>query len=147
MSSNLSAGRRAAIVAGLRTPFLKAVPTSPSSTSSSAAMPTWCWPVAWRCSPTCQSRSVQRWLARWSQLRPAFDRRYGTVTAGNSSPLTDGAASVLLMSEERAAVYPAGLAERHGLRYAPAESLLAARRCFEDQSAQTQKHHPSSGEP
>jgi acetyl-CoA acyltransferase len=31
-----------------------------------------------------------------------FDREYGTVTAGNSSPLTDGAASVLLMSEERA---------------------------------------------
>jgi acetyl-CoA acyltransferase len=35
-------------------------------------------------------------------LKPAFDRRYGTVTAGNSSPLTDGAAAVLLMSEERA---------------------------------------------
>ncbi len=35
-------------------------------------------------------------------LPPAFDRRYGSVTAGNSSPLTDGAASVLLMSEERA---------------------------------------------
>ncbi|HUL76819.1 MAG TPA: acetyl-CoA C-acyltransferase, partial [Vicinamibacteria bacterium] len=35
-------------------------------------------------------------------LPPAFDRRYGTVTAGNSSPLTDGAAAVLLMSEERA---------------------------------------------
>jgi acetyl-CoA acyltransferase len=35
-------------------------------------------------------------------LPPVFDSRYGTVTAGNSSPLTDGAASVLLMSEERA---------------------------------------------
>lgn len=35
-------------------------------------------------------------------LRPVFDRRYGTVTAGNSSPLTDGAAAVLLMSEDRA---------------------------------------------
>jgi acetyl-CoA acyltransferase len=35
-------------------------------------------------------------------LRPVFDRQYGTVTAGNSSPLTDGAAAVLLMSEERA---------------------------------------------
>jgi acetyl-CoA acyltransferase len=38
-----------------------------------------------------------------AQLEPVFDRRYGTVTAGNSSPLTDGAASVLLMSAERAA--------------------------------------------
>ena len=35
-------------------------------------------------------------------LRPVFDKRYGTVTAGNSSPLTDGAAAVLLMSEDRA---------------------------------------------
>ncbi len=35
-------------------------------------------------------------------LRPVFDRRYGTVTAANSSPLTDGAGAVLLMSEARA---------------------------------------------
>ncbi|HYN82180.1 MAG TPA: acetyl-CoA C-acyltransferase FadI [Gemmatimonadaceae bacterium] len=37
-----------------------------------------------------------------SQLKPVFDKRYGTVTAGNSSPLTDGGACVLLMSEEKA---------------------------------------------
>jgi acetyl-CoA acyltransferase len=37
-------------------------------------------------------------------LKPVFDRKYGTVTAGNSSPLTDGASAVLLMSEERAAM-------------------------------------------
>ena len=35
-------------------------------------------------------------------LKPVFDRKYGTVTAGNSSPLTDGGAAVLLMSEDRA---------------------------------------------
>ncbi len=35
-------------------------------------------------------------------LSPVFDRRYGTVTAGNASPLTDGAAAVLLMSEDKA---------------------------------------------
>jgi acetyl-CoA acyltransferase len=35
-------------------------------------------------------------------LKPAFDKRYGTITAGNSSPLTDGAAAVILMSEGRA---------------------------------------------
>ncbi len=35
-------------------------------------------------------------------LPPVFDRRYGSVTAGNSSPLTDGAAAVLLMEEQRA---------------------------------------------
>ncbi|MBT8402875.1 MAG: acetyl-CoA C-acyltransferase FadI [Gemmatimonadetes bacterium] len=37
-----------------------------------------------------------------ASLKPVFDRRYGSVTAGNASPLTDGASAVLLMSEERA---------------------------------------------
>ena len=37
-----------------------------------------------------------------SGLKPVFDRQYGSVTAGNSSPLTDGAAAILLMSEDRA---------------------------------------------
>lgn len=41
-------------------------------------------------------------LEQLAKLRPVFDRNYGTVTAGNSSPLTDGAAMVLLMSEDRA---------------------------------------------
>jgi acetyl-CoA acyltransferase len=35
-------------------------------------------------------------------LRPVFDRRYGTITAGNASPLTDGAAALVMMSEEKA---------------------------------------------
>jgi acetyl-CoA acyltransferase len=42
-------------------------------------------------------------LEALAQLRPVFDRRYGSVTAGNASPLTDGAAAVLLMAEETAA--------------------------------------------
>ena len=42
-------------------------------------------------------------LERMAKLKPAFDRRYGTVTAANSSPLTDGGSAVLLMSEEAAA--------------------------------------------
>lgn len=37
-----------------------------------------------------------------SKLSPVFDRKYGTVTAGNSSPLTDGASVLLLMAEEKA---------------------------------------------
>jgi acetyl-CoA acyltransferase len=41
-------------------------------------------------------------LEQLAALKPVFDRRYGTVTAGNSSPLTDGGSAVLLMSEERA---------------------------------------------
>src|SRR3954452_6405291 len=37
-----------------------------------------------------------------AQLKPAFDPESGTVTAGNSCPLNDGAAAVLVMSEEKA---------------------------------------------
>ncbi len=37
-----------------------------------------------------------------AKLRPVFDRRHGTVTVGNACQLTDGAAALLLASEERA---------------------------------------------
>ena len=37
-----------------------------------------------------------------AQLRPAFRQEDGTVTAGNASTLNDGAAAVLMMSEEKA---------------------------------------------
>jgi len=40
-------------------------------------------------------------LEKLAKLKPAFDRSdKGTLTAGNSTPMTDGAASVLLCSEE-----------------------------------------------
>ena len=41
-------------------------------------------------------------LEQMAKLKPVFDRRYGSVTAANSSPLTDGASAVLLMSEDAA---------------------------------------------
>ncbi len=41
-------------------------------------------------------------LEKLAALKPVFDRRNGTVTAGNSSGLTDGASALVLMSEERA---------------------------------------------
>jgi len=59
-------------------------------------------------------------MEKLSTLRPAFDRRFGTITAGNASYLTDGGAAVLLASEEAA--------ERLGLRpmAALASSAVAA---------------------
>lgn len=63
-------------------------------------------------------------------LKPVFDRKYGTVTAGNSSPLTDGGACVLLMSEEKAKALgytPLGIIRSYA--YAaldPGEQLLQA---------------------
>jgi acetyl-CoA C-acetyltransferase len=42
-------------------------------------------------------------LAKMAELKPAFDRSGGTITAANSTPLTDGASTVLLASEEWAA--------------------------------------------
>jgi len=42
-------------------------------------------------------------LEKLASLKPVFDRsESGTLTAGNSSPLTDGAAAIALMSEDRA---------------------------------------------
>ncbi len=41
-------------------------------------------------------------LEQLAKLRPAFDREHGTVTAANSTPLTDGASALLLMKESRA---------------------------------------------
>jgi acetyl-CoA C-acetyltransferase len=42
-------------------------------------------------------------LEKLASLKPVFDRDAGTMTAGNSTPLTDGASAVLLASEEWAA--------------------------------------------
>ncbi|MGF1758386.1 acetyl-CoA C-acyltransferase FadI [Photobacterium sagamiensis] len=41
-------------------------------------------------------------LESYAKLRPAFDRKFGSVTAANSTALTDGAAAILLMREGRA---------------------------------------------
>lgn len=41
-------------------------------------------------------------LESYSKLKPVFDKKYGSITAGNSSPLTDGAAGLVVCSEERA---------------------------------------------
>ena len=69
-------------------------------------------------------------LEALSALRPVFDRKYGTVTAGNSSPLTDGASAVLLMSEAKAkALGYTPLAYIRSYAYAaldPGEQLLQA---------------------
>jgi acetyl-CoA C-acetyltransferase len=93
-------------------------------------------------------------IAKLGQLKPAFDRTAGTLTAGNSTPLTDGAACVLLASEEwarsrglpvlawfthyaSAAVDFAGLrVEREGLlmgpTYAVSQMLERARLALQD---------------
>lgn len=39
-------------------------------------------------------------LEKLATLKPAFDKQNGTLTAGNSTPFTDGASAVLLASEE-----------------------------------------------
>jgi acetyl-CoA C-acetyltransferase len=46
-------------------------------------------------------------VAQLATLRPVFDRKYGQVTSGNSSQVTDGAALLVLASEEAV--------RRHGL--------------------------------
>lgn len=38
----------------------------------------------------------------YAKLRPVFDRKHGTVTAANATPLTDGASAILMMTESKA---------------------------------------------
>lgn len=79
-------------------------------------------------------------LERLSSMRPYFDRRSGTVTIGNSCPITDGAAALLLMHRDtvtRLGIEPLGYLrgwsyaglepERMGLgpAYATAKALRA----------------------
>ncbi|MBI2773509.1 MAG: acetyl-CoA C-acyltransferase [Chloroflexi bacterium] len=63
-------------------------------------------------------------------LPPVFDRAHGTITAGNASPLTDGAAAVVIASEQRARQLGlAPLAVIRSYAYAavdPADQLLIA---------------------
>ena len=39
---------------------------------------------------------------KMAKLKPAFDKKYGSITAANATPLTDGASAVILMSEKKA---------------------------------------------
>jgi acetyl-CoA acyltransferase len=41
-------------------------------------------------------------IEQLAKLKPFFDKKFGTITAGNSCPITDGAAAVLLMSRKKA---------------------------------------------
>lgn len=41
-------------------------------------------------------------VEKMAKLRPVFDRRHGSITAANSSPLTDGASAVMLMRKSTA---------------------------------------------
>lgn len=41
-------------------------------------------------------------LDGYAKLRPVFDRKHGTVTAANATPLTDGASAVVMMTESKA---------------------------------------------
>ena len=54
--------------------------------------------------PTSEDNMVRKEskVEGYAKLRPVFDRKHGTITAGNSSPLTDGASALIAMNEEKA---------------------------------------------
>ena len=63
------------------------------------------YPIPPKYSDTVERDTIPRTdstVEKLATLKPVFDRRYGSVTAGNSSPLTDGASALFLMSEEAA---------------------------------------------
>jgi acetyl-CoA acyltransferase len=67
-------------------------------------------------------------VAKYAALKPAFDKKWGTITAGNASPLTDGASAVVLMRDDVAkALGHAALARVKSFAFVgidPAEQLL-----------------------
>jgi acetyl-CoA acyltransferase len=67
-------------------------------------------------------------LEAMAKLKPVFDRKFGTITAANASPLTDGAAAVILMSEDRVkalGIKPIGFIKSYAYAATdPAEQLL-----------------------
>jgi hypothetical protein len=67
-------------------------------------------------------------VAKYAALKPAFDKRWGPITAGNASPLTDGASAVVLMRDDVArALGHAALARVRSFAFVgidPAEQLL-----------------------
>lgn len=67
-------------------------------------------------------------LSAYAKLKPVFDRKYGTITAANSSPLTDGASALLLMREDKAkslGYTPLGYLKSYAFAAVdPAEQLL-----------------------
>jgi acetyl-CoA acyltransferase len=69
-------------------------------------------------------------LDGYAKLRPVFDRKFGTITAGNSSPLTDGASALLVMRESKAkslGYEPLGYVRSYAFAAVdPSEQLLMA---------------------
>lgn len=67
-------------------------------------------------------------LRKYADLPPVFDRAHGTVTAGNSSPLSDGAAALVVMAEAKARALgyePLGYLRSHAfVAVDPADQLL-----------------------
>lgn len=41
-------------------------------------------------------------LEGYAKLRPVFDKKHGSVTAANATPLTDGASAIIMMTESKA---------------------------------------------
>lgn len=58
----------------------------------------------------------QQTMEQLAKLKPVFERRHGSVTAGNSSQITDGGAAVLVTTEKKAeklGLQPLGYIEEH----------------------------------
>ncbi len=67
-------------------------------------------------------------VEKMSTLKPCFDKRDGTMTAANSSTLTDGASSVLLASEEWAKANNLPVLAYFGLSQAAAVDFVHQRK-------------------
>ena len=81
---------------------LKAATAQRSGIFDNEIVPIWASPKFEECIDKDNIVRPDSNLESLSKLRPAFDKKYGTLTAGNSSPLTDGASVTLIADEQRA---------------------------------------------
>ena len=80
----------------------KAAAAQESGRFDSEIIPVWALPKYSSCISKDNMVRADTSVEALAPLRPAFDKKYGTITAGNASPLTDGAAVALIADEARA---------------------------------------------
>lgn len=80
----------------------KAAQAAASGAFKDELTPVWAPPKYKECVEADNIIRAETSLDALAGLRPAFDKKYGTITAGNASPLTDGAAASLIMDKSLA---------------------------------------------
>ena len=102
--------------------------SSPPPTSAASSTTWWSASAASRATTSCAPDTS---IEKLATLKPAFDKisGRGTLTAGNSTPLTDGAAACLIASEDWAPRTATRSCARSAMRMSPRSISSTAKAC------------------